>query len=135
MAFENDTTDIGNIHAIDRERGIILRDVTPLWPDMKPRFILEWGGQEIPFGGNQETSYHEVEGGENKFNFAWHIHYITLPEGFNESEEDLFKAITEALDTYGEFFDRSRVNEVTVNFDKDVFTNTMPVHWMEEING
>lgn len=130
MPFVNDTTVISKIHAIDHERGIILRDVTPFVPDMKPRFVLEWGDQEIPFGGERQTE--NIEGTQN-FNVTWTITYITLPEGFKHPKEDIFQVISEALDTYGDFFNREFVENVTVGFDDNVFENEMPVHWMEEI--
>lgn len=130
MPFINDTTDISNPRTIDKERGITLRDVTPLWPGMKPRFVLEWGDQEIPFGGEREAE--NIEGTQN-FNAIWTITYITLPEGFEHPKEELFQVISEALDTYGYFYRREFVGNVTVGFDDNVFDNEMPVHWMEEI--
>ena len=130
MAFENDTADIGNPRTIDKERGIALRDITPLWPGMKPRFVLTWDDQEIPFGG--ELHADSIEGTQN-FNARWMITYITIPNGFPHTKEEIFQVISEALDTYGHFYSREYVDNVTVNFDDNVFENEMPVHWMEGI--
>ena len=57
------------------------------------------------------------------------ISYIDLPDDFKIKEEDVFQTITEALDIFGEFHDRERVNKVTVNFAKDVFTSDPPSYW------
>ena len=130
MAFENDTADIGKPRTIDRARGISLRDITPLWPGMKPRFVLTWDDQEIPFGG--ELHADDIEGTQS-FNAKWMITYITIPNGFLHTKEEIFRVISEALDTYGNFFRQNFVESVTVNFDDNVFENEMPVHWMEGI--
>ena len=130
MAFENDTADISKPRTIDRARGISLRDITPLWPGMKPRFVLTWDDQEIPFGGERQTE--TIEGTKN-FTIAWLITYITIPNGFPHAKEEIFQVISEALDTYGNFFRQNFVESVTVNFDDNVFENEMPVHWMEGI--
>ncbi len=129
MPFINDTADNSNPRTIDKERGIALRDVTPFVPGMKPRFVLEWGDQEIPFGGERQTE--DIEGTQN-FNVTWTITYIALPEGFKHPKEEIFQVISEALDTYGDFFNREFVENVAVGFDDNVFDNEIPVHWMEE---
>ena len=129
MAFENDRTEISKPHTIDRDRGIILRDVTPFIPDMQPRFTLEWGDHTIHFGGARTT---EDIADTKTYNIAWTITYIKVPHEFEYDKNQIFQVISEALDTYGDFFRRENVQDVTVNFDDNVFENDMPEHWMEE---
>tara|TARA_R110002095_G_scaffold70553_1_gene60119 strand:+ start:4374 stop:4775 length:402 start_codon:yes stop_codon:yes gene_type:complete len=133
MPFENDTTDLLDLKTIDRARGIILRDVTPFLPDISPRFILEWDGQGIPFGGKCEGDVVSVGKDEKKFHLTWTIHYIGRPEEFGETDEVLFQTIRDAMDCFGEFHDRERVHEVTVNFSDKVFTNTVPDDWSKVV--
>ena len=120
MPFINDTTDLLDIKTIDKERGIILRYVPPSMPDVASSFVLEWGDHKIRFGGQKEIE--TITGDQGvKFNYTWNIHSIALPEAFNETEDTLFQIITEALDAFGDFYDRERVETITVNFDPNVF--------------
>ena len=70
MPFENDVTDELDIKTIDKERGIILRDMTPFIPNAMLRYVLEWGDQEIHFSGRREKEVVSNDQG-TKFNYTW----------------------------------------------------------------
>ncbi len=125
MPFINDTSDIENPKTVDVERDIIFKKLYRGYPQEDGiSFSLIWDNQEIYIEGNEVSKVSERkrdESGQYKFNLEWIIHAIDIPEGFPHSNEKVFEVISDAFDTYGEFYDNERVESVKINHTDNAF--------------
>lgn len=122
MPFVNDKTIRNNAKTIDRERDIVLDTAITSSPDGLQAFFLDWHGQRIYLEGTKSvTRRFRDEEGNPKLDLEWEISGIDIPAEFPETNEAVFAVITEALNEFGTFFDRDRVNSVTVAHTKKAF--------------
>lgn len=121
MGFVNDTTDITDIKTVDAARGIVLRDVPVSMPDIVPRYVLEWGDKCVEFSATQTHDLITNNDGAEKFHMKWRVVSISVPNDFNIPHEKIETVICDALDAFGEFYDRSRVEKVDVTITPDAF--------------
>ncbi len=116
MAFRNEYTSDTRKITVDPERGVTLR-CKPDAPDGIYVFDLDWHGHGLSFIAENETARrYQNEDGLWRFDLAWTVHSVRIPEGFPENEKAVLSMITEALDAFGEFHDRDRIGAVAVRF-------------------
>jgi len=135
MPFVNDETIRNDPKTIDRERDIVLDTAITSSPDGLQAFFLDWHGQRIYFEGTKSvTRRFRDEEGNPKLDLEWEISRIDIPAEFPETHKAVFAVITEALNEFGTFFRRTRVNSVTVEHTKLAFerykTNSS---WQEKL--
>lgn len=104
---------------VDPERNISFQTASMGDPDGMVSFFLDWHGQRIYLEGIEEgENRFQDENGNWKFDLEWTISRIDVPAEFPETNEAVFKVITEALEKRGE---RDRANIVTVEHTERAF--------------
>jgi hypothetical protein len=126
-AFVNDKSDKNDYRTIDYERSAVLSLVKFGNPEAIYGFFLDWHGQRIYFEGREiGMNRFRDENGDSKLDLEWVINGIYIPKEFPENHEVVFQVICEALDAYGTYFNRDRVNSVKVTHTENAYDFEMP---------
>lgn len=138
MTFVIEKKGVGDTKAIDRDRDIVFTSVPLVDPDgLQNRFLLEWQSQKIYFDASKQKKDIQDKQGIWKLDLEWKVNAIMIPEGFPETRETVFQVICEALDVFGTYFNRDRINDIRIEHSKNAFETEIiffshKIWWDEE---
>lgn len=117
MAFVNEKID-GKWQTIDRERGAVLSKVSG--PDIEGMYNCELVFNEavIKFSGYSGMKIHgKPEVGEKRqYEMNWKIFRLFIPENLQDQKEKIIMLITDALEAYGDNYNKEKAASVSVQF-------------------
>lgn len=96
---------------INKEQGVMLQ-YFPGMPESSERLELTFNQRTLKI----DVTLCNPALGKTKKDIAWKVLRIFTYKEFGMGNEQIIKVLTEALDVYGEYGKRDRVNSVTVDF-------------------
>lgn len=96
---------------IDRERDVFLVSLGGQggqFAEIPKFFMLVWKNKTIKI-----EAFYKFSGNENKgYDFNWNITKIVIPEALRHELEAIVCLLKEAIDAYGDIYDRNKINNV-----------------------
>ncbi len=112
MGFVNERLENYEWQTIDRERGIVLREVSGPGPEKSPhKFNLIFSGESVNF-----LAYQKINQLKDGYEIEWQVLEIYAPPHVKQDQSKLHRLIAEALDTFGFAASRKNVLSLTVTF-------------------
>ncbi len=120
MAFVNETKKGEEYKTIDRERDLTLyrKKASGGSSDLIEVFELMWGEEKIIFSTRPKAIKNQGKG-----DIHHEVLFLEIPENLKKFQPEIKEFITEALDAFGAYWHRDKVDSVLVSFSPELIVN------------